>query len=57
MNGSPAMSSMCLASDLILRIAIENPTTICDVIKQHCLFSLQYSIATSGSTLNASFVT
>lgn len=55
MNGSTSMSSMCLDSDLILRSATENPKAICDVVKQHCVFSQQYSISTSGSTLNASF--
>ena len=56
MNGSPAMSIICLDSDLILGSAIENPTSSCDVVKQHCDFSLQYSISSSGSTLNASFI-
>ena len=44
MNGSPAMSSVRLDSDLLLRSATENPTAICDVVKQHCVFSLQFSI-------------
>ena len=57
MNGSLAMSSICLDSDSILRSATENPTAICDVVKQHYVFSLQYSISTSGSILNAPFVT
>ena len=39
MNGSPAMSIICLESDLILRTATKNPTTICDVVKQHCGWS------------------
>ena len=55
MNGLPALSSICSDSDLILKIATENPTAIGD-IKQHCVFSLQHSISTSASTLNASFV-
>ena len=57
MNGSLAMSSMCLDSNLILRSATENPTAICDIVKQHCAFSLRDSISTSGSPLNDSFVT
>ena len=57
MNGSTPMSSMCLDSDLMLRSATENPKAICDVVKQNCVFSQQYSISTSGSALNASFFT
>ena len=53
MNGSLAMSSIRLESDLILRSGTENPVAICDFVKQHCVFSLQYSVSTSGSTLNA----
>ena len=51
------MSSIFLDSDLILRSATENPTAISSIVKQDCAFSLQYSISTSGSTLNASLVT
>ena len=57
MNGSPTMSSICSDSDLILKSATEDPTVFYDIVKQHCLFSLQYSILISGSALNASFVT
>ena len=57
MNGSLAVSSTYLESDLVLRSATGNPTAVCDVVKQHCIFCLQYYISTSGSTLNASFVT
>ena len=57
MNGSLAVSSTYLESDLVLRSATGNPTVVCDVVKQHCIFCLQYYISTSGSTLNASFVT
>ena len=49
-------SSICLDGDLILKSVTENPKTICKVVKQHCVFSLQYSISTSGSTLNASSI-
>ena len=56
-NGLPAMSSLYLDSDPILKRATENPTAICDVVKQHCVISLQYFISTYGSTLNATFVT
>ena len=53
---SPAISSMCLNNELILRSATENPTAICDVFKQYCVFSLQYFIETFGSKLNVSIV-
>ena len=42
MNESPAMSSMCLDSNLILRSASKNPAGICDVVRQYCVFSVQY---------------
>ena len=31
-------------SDLLLRSAVENPKTVCDVVKQNIVFILQYSI-------------
>ena len=53
MNESLAMLRICVNSDHILRSAIESPTAICHVVRQHCVFSQQYSIRKSGCKLNA----
>ena len=48
MNESLAMLRIYVNSDHIFRSAIESPTAVCHVVRQHCVFSLQYSVPTLG---------